>query len=203
MRSTYTRSRHERASRKRITHYLDQSGVDYDENASTQELAELAECTYGPMRRLKEWTATAWRVLKALAVMVGFMQAIGFTSFIWEETMQCAGFACKGAIDAHDSTIAAECLERFHHLSHGACGWEKYFGWACPWMHPAFQAYFNKAATAQLASYYAMGVEKGLWTEDEARLKEGVDSWQFDKAIERARAAAARLEVVSFGGHKK
>jgi hypothetical protein len=192
-----------RTARKRMQHWLDNAGVEYDENASTAELAELAGCTYKPIRKVKEWTSTAWRVMKAVMVVLGLCQAVGFTSFIWEETSQCAGFAVKNAIDTRDSQIAAACLERFHHVTYAACGWQSWFGWACPWMHGAFTAYFNHAATAQLASYYALGVEKGLWAEDWARMQNGVNTWQFEKAIERAAKAAANVEAKTYGGHAK
>lgn len=97
--------------------------------------------------RSKIWIAGA---------IIAFLQAPGFVSFIWEETLQSQGYAVKIALDAKDCDVARDCLKRFKASRSTASWWQSHVGWLCLWMHASYSAYFDSAAVAQVAAYESM-----------------------------------------------
>lgn len=93
--------------------------------------------------------------------------AVGFASFIFEEALQAQGFSVKTSMDAHDCGLAAICLKRLCTTQKTASRWQHLAGWLCPWMHASYLAYFDEATGTQIASYYALGTDRGCWTDDD------------------------------------
>lgn len=107
------------------------------------------------------------KILTVAAIALGVMQAAGFASFIFEEALQAQGFSVKTSLDAHDCGLAAVCLKRLCTTQQTASTWQHWAGWICLWMHPSFVAYFDEATVAQIASYYALGADRGCWADDD------------------------------------
>lgn len=137
------------------------------------------------------------RVVKFIAFLIAPLiigQALAFGSFIYEESLQAAGFAIRGAMLAEDAVIAYAATKNFETVMLQAQNFQNHFGFFAFWTDGAYRAYFFRAAPGQLLGYYVEGKKKGLWGEVPTRWAQlednqhhayGVDTWKPDpfKAI--------------------
>jgi hypothetical protein len=101
------------------------------------------------------------------------LQSLAFVSFMWEESLQTAGFACKAAMDAKHEPTATAAVAQYASIMGKAQQWQSHVGWLGLWAHSSYYAYFYLAAPTQLQSFKAR--QQQLWPVDRTLVKE--DTW--------------------------
>lgn len=149
----------------------------------------------GTLQRWQRWARTSVRIVAIATLPIFAAQILAFASFIYEEALQATGFAAKAAIDSRDAGIARATVDQYRHVMQRAQRWQRRWGKLAFWSHPAYHAYFNAAAPAQLASFWARGKALELWDDaadrwqyidpDDGTPPYLIDTWQV-YAIERA-----------------
>jgi len=149
----------------------------------------------------KRWLRGVYTGMKFMALIVFVAQIAAFTSFMYEEALQTAGFAARAAIEARDEAIAREAVAAYLDLMYRARAWQDRVGKIAFWSDGAYRAYFWTAAEHQVAGHYAKGVARGLWPDSAARYKwlRGEDGQEFAVdawlAADAVAAATARVEA--------
>lgn len=138
-------------------------------------------------------------------IMVGFAipfaiaASLAFSSFIYEEALQAAGFAVKATIAAEDQALALQAVKNFEQIMKDAMQFQDRWGCMAFWSHKAYATYFGRAAPMQLLGFYADGRRAGLWGDDVRRWQEKdgvlVDTWA-DDAVRQIIALGFRPELL-------
>ncbi len=136
----------------------------------------------------KARTRQILRYLAWIAIPFFLCQALAFVSFIYEESLQAAGFGCRAALMAEDTTLAREAVKNFEYVMQQAQWFQDHIGYLAFWSHGAYRTYFWKSAPTQLCGFYAEGKARQLWADDVRRwrlIKDGpnalphfVDTWK-------------------------
>lgn len=83
------------------------------------------------------------KVLWIASLLVAYAGLIGFTCFIFEETLQLQTFTAFIYTNSEDWEGLEEHIESMRNTQAFAEIWIKYFGWGNPIMWPAFLSYLN------------------------------------------------------------
>jgi len=113
------------------------------------------------------------RWARRIGTTILLLQSMAFVSFMWEESLQTTGFACKAAMDAKHEPTATAAVAQYASIMGKAQSWQSNVGWLGLWAHRAYYAYFYLAAPSQLQSFKAR--QQQLWPVDRTPAKE--DTW--------------------------
>jgi hypothetical protein len=122
-----------------------------------------------PAARRRRRARKLFKAIAFIAAPLFIAQSLAFASFIYEESLQVAGFAVRTAIDSGDQAVAAAAMTTFEECILRAQAFQKRIGCLAFWAHDAYHQYFYAAAPQQLLSYYVQGMHAGLWGESPSR----------------------------------
>ena len=104
--------------------------------------AATKQASIGWLRKALPWAVSA----------ITMMGTVTFISFLWEETLQSAGFSVWIPISNKQWGVADEALQRAKPLLASAEWWYRNVGWLAPYSFKVFKAY-AEATRAQYESY--------------------------------------------------
>src|SRR5262249_11445850 len=108
------------------------------------------------VRKMFKW-------LHFIALPLVIAQAFAFGSMVYCEALKAVGFSARSAIESGDQAIALDIVRQYESMMKRAAWYQRHFGQFAFRINEPFTVFFEKAAPAQLASFYAFGRMHHLW----------------------------------------